>query len=641
MECHSADIKSISTNKTILLVGNPNVGKSVIFSLLTGKYATVSNYPGTTVEISHGIGEIDGEDMTIIDTPGTNSLLPTSEDERITRDLLLNQGDVIVQVGDAKNLKRTLMLTLQLVELGKPMVLVLNIFDEAEKIGMKIDIEKLSTILGIKVIRTVAIKKVGIEELITAISRAKKPEIRLRFTKEVERYLSEATRYVDRFCALSFLRGDETILDYITQKYGEGVAKLIKEKLKLDPLISQYIQREIAEKARKITSLVVKRSLKSITYMELFSRMTIRISTGIPILLLVLYLTYLFVGKFGAGVLVDFIENVIFNEYLNPFLKDLIITYLPIPLLQELFVGEFGIITLALTYAIAIIFPIVTTFFIAFSIMEDSGYLPRLAMLLDRVFKKVGLSGKAVLPMVLGLGCDTMATITTRTLETKRERIIATTLLALGVPCSAQLGVLLAILVPIGPKALFSVFGFVFLQMVIVGVLASKILPGDRPDFILELPPLRIPRLKNILYKVYFRLKWYIIEVIPLFILGTLILFTLDKTGLLLKLQNVSRPLVEGLLFLPPETTNIFIMGFLRRDYGAAGLYSMASEGLLTINQIIVGAVVITLFVPCIANLLVIIKERGGKTAAAIVLFVFTYAFLAGGVLTRLLTLIP
>ncbi len=339
----------------------------------------------------------------------------------------------------------------------------------------------------------------------------------------------------------------------------------------------------------------------------------------------------------GAQFLVRFLEENIFGRYLNPWAIKIADLIIPFPFIRELFVGDYGIITMALTYAIAIILPIIGTFFLAFGILEDSGYLPRLAVMANKVFKIMGLNGKAVLPMVLGLGCDTMATLTARILETKKEKIIVTLLLALGVPCSAQLGVVLGMLAGLSLKAVALWAGIITGILFIVGYLAAKVIPGDESDFLLELPPIRIPQLSNILIKTLARVEWYLKEAVPLFILGTVILFLSHKLNLLNAMERITTPLVVDFLGLPPKAAESFIIGFLRRDYGAAGLFAMAKKGELDNVQILVSLVTITLFVPCIANLFMIIKERGFKTAMAIVAFIFPFAFLVGGVLNFIL----
>jgi ferrous iron transport protein B len=269
--------------------------------------------------------------------------------------------------------------------------------------------------------------------------------------------------------------------------------------------------------------------------------------------------------------------------------------------------------------------------------MEDSGYLPRLSAMLNKLFRIMGLNGKAVLPMVLGLGCDTMATLTTRILDTPKERLMVTLLLALGIPCSAQLGVILGMLgrQPVSAAIVWALT--LIMVMIIVGYLSSKILPGQSADFILELPPLRMPQFSNVMVKTLWRIEWYLKEAVPLFILGTFILFIAHKTGLLPTIQKIASPVIVHILGLPAVTAESFIMGFLRRDYGAAGLFALQQRGMLNTEQVVISLVTITLFVPCIANFFMIIKERGFKTAICISLFIFPFAILVGGLLHRLL----
>jgi ferrous iron transport protein B len=293
---------------------------------------------------------------------------------------------------------------------------------------------------------------------------------------------------------------------------------------------------------------------------------------------------------------------------------------------------------MGVTYAFAIVLPVVTTFFLVFGFLEDSGYIPRLALFGDRLLRAMGLNGKAVLPMVLGLGCDTMATMTTRILATPKERLIAITLLALGVPCSAQLAAIMGILGGISFQALLTLFAVVLSQMLLVGFLAARVLPGERSEFILELPPLRLPRVSNLLTKTALRVRWYLGEAVPLFLIGTALLFVLDRTGGLAALMQAARPIVTGALGLPPAAAPVFVMGFLRRDYGAAGLFSMAESGALTAAQSVVALTVMTLFVPCVANLLMIIRERGIRTGFAILAAVTAIALGAGTALNFVLS---
>jgi ferrous iron transport protein B len=564
----------------IALVGNPNVGKSVVFGRLTGRYATVSNYPGTTVSITRGRALVGAEVCDIIDTPGVNALEGVlSEDERVTQDLLRNGGaELVVQVADARNLRRALLLTSQIADTRLPMILVLNMVDEAHARGITIDAAGLSDHLGIPVIEAVAPEGRGVAELRDAVPVASMPRAaRHASTSHLEWADDSATRF-RRIGPMSIGR------------------------------IQEWLGRAVREPL-----------------------------TGLPILALVLYLTYLIVGVFGAQILVGALETHLFNGYVNP-LATAAAAHIPFAIVRDFFVGEFGLVTMGLTYAIAIVLPVVATFFLVFGFLEDSGYIPRLAIFSDRLFRSMGLNGKAVLPMILGLGCDTMATMTTRILGTPKERLIAITLLALGVPCSAQLATIMGILGGISVWALLLLFAVVLSQMVVVGFLAAQVLPGDRSDFILELPPIRLPRLGNLARKTALRVRWYLGEAVPLFLIGTALLFVLDRIGALATLSQVARPVVTSALGLPADAASIFVMGFLRRDYGAAGLFKLAQSGALSGVQCVVALTVMTLFVPCVANLLMIIRERGLRAGLAILGAVTAIALGTGTVLNFVLT---
>ena len=402
------------------------------------------------------------------------------------------------------------------------------------------------------------------------------------------------------------------------------------------PLSYVIALRQQQEVKRILSATVTAKEKAGEGFAERLSRVMMHPVTGVPILLVVLYFgLYQFVGVLGAQILVGLIEKTVFGQWINPRVTDMVTGFLPYKPVQDLFVGDYGIITLGFRYAFALIFPIVTTFFIAFSIIEDSGYLPRLAMLVDRVFKLIGLSGRAVIPMVLGFGCDTMATIVTRTQETRRERVITTLLLALAIPCSAQLGVVFAILSGNG-LALLVWVATVFLIFLLVGYLAGKVIPGERSSFYMEVPPLRLPKLSNVMVKTFTRLQWYFVEVFPVFIIASILLWAGKATGAFDFISGGLEPLVKC-IGLPPQTSAIFLYGFFRRDFGAAGLYDLNSAGILVGIPLVVAAVTLTLFVPCIAQFSVMAKERGIKTALAIALFIFPFAFLVGFILNRVL----
>jgi ferrous iron transport protein B len=631
------------TQREIVLVGNPNVGKSVLFTKLTGKFVIISNYPGTTVEIARGKMRFGDENFAVLDTPGINELAVRTEDARVTCDVLSDHPEaVIVQVADAKNLRRALLLTLQLAELQRPMVLVLNMMDELHARGSKIDIRQLSELLGIPVVPTIATAGTGIHLLEKSIA-----------SLETRWFLPPPASEQD-------CRAHGAIEDYLSRA-NEILAQVYSLSRPHHPTFAQKLGWWATDPIK-----------------------------GLVLVALILYLTFWFVGLVSAGQAVNFFEKVVFGRYISPWAIRATDVVLPFPhthqtqishftlqipftpahgiplhessatvlaptyslnpgtalgwfaetkrFTHDFLVGEYGVITMALSYAFAIVFPIVTSFFLLFSLLEDSGYLSRLAVMLNRIFRGMGLNGKAVLPMVLGLGCDTMATMTTRILETRKERVITTLLLALAVPCSAQLGVLLAMMASISWGAAMLWLGLMIAIAFVIGWLAAKLYGGTSSDFILELPPMRKPQFSNVAAKTFARLKWYLKEVIPLFVLGTAILFLLDKLQVLGKITKLGEPLVTGWLGLPRETATAFLVGFLRRDYGAVYLLNAATGGhpLLTAHQILVAMVTITLFMPCIATLFMISRELGKKTAAWITIFIFPFAFFVGGLVNLL-----
>ena len=640
----------------IVLVGNSNVGKSALFNALTGAYVTVSNYPGTTVEVATGSAVLEGLRTPVTDTPGIASFLPSSEDERVTRDMLLAERHRgVVLVGDAKNLERTLLLAVQLAEMGLPFVLCLNMMDEAADRGITIQAETLSSRLGVDVVPTVAIRREGIARLVRSLAAPRRGAVHVEYPAAVERALAAGEPLVPtspispRSLSLMAICGDETLKQWLRERMtAEDLARLdeIRAKLRREfgADVSYSVNRARLRVARQLMHGTARHRGPQVSTRPWVVRLE-ELSThpvwGVPILGAALYLAYLFVGKLGAGTLVDLLEHRLFGGVISPAAIAAANRFIPWQFLRDMLVGPYGLVTMALAYSLALLLPIVTTFFIAFGVLEDSGYLPRLAVMVDRVFKKMGLNGKAVLPMVLGLGCDTMATMTTRILETPKERLIVILLLALGVPCSAQLTVVLAML---GGVALWATIVWAVVIggiLLVVGRLASLVLPGRGSDFVLELPPLRLPRIGNIVVKTLARVEWYLKEAVPLFVLGTLVLFFADRLHLLGLVERAARPVVSGWLGLPSETAEAFVVGFLRRDFGAAGLFRLARAGALDPIQIVVAMVTITLFIPCIASFFMIVKERGWKTAMAIAAFILPFTLLVGGALNAILRAVP
>ncbi|MBC7286578.1 MAG: ferrous iron transporter B [Armatimonadetes bacterium] len=587
----------------ILLVGNPNVGKSVIFNLLTGSYAVVSNYPGTTVQVTRGRMRGLGKRPEVIDTPGTNSLIPLSVDEMVTRDIILNEQDyVVLQVVDARNLTRGLRITAQLAELGVPVVIALNMMDEATAEGINIASEKLSDILGVDVVPTVATERRGIAELSQAVRRARRPRFTVRYAPEIERAVQQISdllpelRLDKRGIALMLLQGDSGVLDWLsrhapTEVLERVIAQVQACRQELGSDVDYAIASQAWQQCEHVAESVTARRPVSVSrFRQLLSSATMHPLWGTLILVFVLYLMYVVVGKFGAGTVAEWFSGTVMgsppdtvmalgdpkapatiekataasrlpegpvvlnpvaagnayearvapgegcqlflrpqsrysltgrlrvegdtvprvsvvvaysdrrqeefvaaltpttraSEYLlscrvrpsfeggryvvvvrlsrpspltlyelrflrdaegavTPWLYDLVIKYAPTEFFRYLLVGQYGVITMGLKLAIGVVLPIVTFFFLFFALVEDSGYLARLTVLANRVFRVMGLNGRAAVPMVLGLGCDTMATLATRILDTGKARLIVIFLLALGVPCSAQLGVIMGI----------------------------------------------------------------------------------------------------------------------------------------------------------------------------------------------------
>jgi ferrous iron transport protein B len=568
----------------------------MIFNCLTGSYATVSNYPGTTVEIMTAKSRILPEHE-IMDTPGAYSLLPLSEEERVTREILKEAGDAhVLHVVDAKNLRRMLPMTLELLERRLRVILVLNMMDEARHFGVEIDTVLLGRILGVSVVKTVATKGEGITDL--------------------GRIIGDGVGVSQKQFQLM-----DAPEESLTPQQELEIRRARQDQA--DQILSQCATFPPATTGRIGGAL---------------NRLTLNPWTAAPIAFAVLYFgVYQFVGTFGAGTLVDFLETDIYEAFITPYLTAWIEKLIPWPVLQDLFVHDYGVLTLGLRYAVALILPIVGTFFILFSVLEDTGYLPRLALLLDRIFKRIGLNGRAVIPIVLGFGCGTMATMVTRILETKRERIIATLLLGVAIPCSAQLGVIMAMLAghPVAYLMWCVIIGAIFLTL---GTIAARKLPGEVPSFYLELPPLRFPRFSNVAVKTYSRMHWYFLEILPLFLAASVVIWLGNLTGTFGFVVGLIEPVI-GFMGLPAEAASSFLFGFFRRDYGAAGLFDLQRDGGMSGRQVFVSVLVITLFLPCIAQFFVMKKERGWRfallTSASIVVVATSVGVVANFVLMK------
>jgi len=463
--------------------------------------------------------------------------------------------------------------------------------------------------------------------------------------KQIEEHIHADYQISKRMIALMLLQDDWEIHDLVKEKEGEEYEAIqsIIDNVKsnyshsLSYVITISRQSQVNEILKDVISISEKRKTG---FAEKLNRLMMNPLTGVPMLILALIAMYYSVGVFGAGFLVNWLEKTFFGNaesgWIIPVVTRFFERIIPWGVLQDLFVHDYGVITLGLRYAIAIVLPIVGIFFIVFSIIEDTGYLPRLAMLIDRVFKIIGLNGRAVIPMVLGLGCDTMATLVTRTLETKRERIIATFLLALGVPCAAQQAVFIGILSK-NITAMIIWVGVVAGELLLVGYLSSKVLPGAKPSFYMELPPLRLPKITNVLTKTYSRMQWYLLEIIPLFVIASVLIWIGRLSGIFDVIIRALQPVVT-LIGLPNRLAEPILYGFFRRDYAAAALYDEATGTVgLTGNQFLIAAVVLTLFLPCVAQFLVMAKERGLKTSLVMMGIIVVLAFGTGFLLNTTL----
>ncbi len=592
-----------------MLVGNPNVGKSAVFNALTGAYVDVSNFPGTTVEITHGrFGDAD-----VLDTPGIYGVSSFNEEETVARDVVLS-AERIVNVVDAVHLARDLFLTLQLADAGIPMVVALNMSDEARREGVAVDRDLLEDLLGVPVVETVAIDGRGVGELKAAIPRSRPGHV----DPELENALLEMSAKVgSRAEALLVLEGDEAVAQRCGVEPGAMREEIyVRRRVRVDDLIGHVVREE-------------RRGLR---FSARLSRWMLHPLTGIPLLAMLLVLVYKVLGQFVANDVVGLTEGVVMKGYWEPFARSLVERLAATGTPANAFLaGEFGVLTMTPTYLLGVILPLVTGFYLLLSLLEDSGYLPRIAALTDRALTSMGLNGRAVIPLILGLGCVTMGTLTTRILGNKRERFIATALMAIAVPCSAQIAVITALMTRVSVGYSLAYFGILLAIFVVLGTVLQRVTPGESTALLIDLPSLRLPRMGNVARKTATKVWGFMREVAGFFLIGAILISTLKLTGALAWVQRVATPLTVGWLHLPAKAATAFVMGFVRRDFGAAGFFTMN----LTDAQLLVAMVTITLFVPCIASVMVILKERGWRYLAGLVASSVGLAFLLGGIVAR------
>jgi len=566
----------------ILLMGNPNVGKSAIFSRLTGVHAIVSNYPGTTVGYTRGFMKLGEETAEVIDVPGTYTLEPTTEAEKIASQML-DTGDIVINVVDATNLERNLYLTLQLLERNIPVIVALNIWDDTKHRGIHIDLDKLRELLGILVVPTVGITGEGMKELVENIPRAISSQIPPQSRDE-------------RWATIG----------------------------------------NIIDQVQRITH-------RHHTWLERLEDASVKPLTGVIIALVILAVTFLVVRFIGES-LIGYVLDPLFTNLWAPVLLRLSSLLGGGGLLHDIVIGKitggevnfvesFGLLTTGLYVPLAMVLPYIISFYLVLGLLEDIGYLPRLAVLMDTVMHRLGLHGYAIIPTMLGLGCNVPAVLATRILESKRERFIAVTLISIAIPCAALQAMIFGLVGQFGAQYVAMVYGTLFIVWVILGVILNRLVRGFSPELLIEMPPYRLPPWRTVLQKLWMRTYGFLAEAIPIILGAVLVINILYILGVFTAIANFTAPVVTGLLGLPKEAVTALVIGFLRKDVALGMLAPLA----LTAEQLVVGSVVLAMFFPCIATFVVLIRELGIVDMLKSAGIMITAALLTGGMLNLIL----
>ena len=567
--------------KKLLLMGNPNVGKSVIFSRLTGARVIASNYPGTTVGYTAGRLKLDGELVEVVDVPGTYTLQPTSPAEGVaTR--MLQEGDLVINVVDATNLERNLGLTLELLNSGKPVVVALNMCDEAAHQGLTIDQERLEQLLGVPVVPTCGLSGEGIKTLLTRL-----PEARANS------------------------------LPHESESRWSRVGHIVHEVLHLGH--------------------------RHHTFLETLADLSLKPWTGLPLALLVAAVSFALIRLIGEG-LIRLLLDPLFNTYWRPVVERLSATLGPGSFWHELlidhlvngqvsFLESLGVLTTALYVPVAAIYPYVLGFYIVLSVLEDVGYLPRLGVLVDTVMHRLGLHGLSVIPALLGLGCNVPGLLATRLLESRRQRLITAVLISICVPCMAQTAMIIGLVGKWGLAGLAPIFGTLAALWVVLALLFKHVLPGEAPEIFTEIPPYRIPYPRAVAQKVWLRGKQFLAEALPYVLLGVVAVNLLHVLGVVQFLQDLTAPVLTRVLGLPPEAVTGLLVGFLRKDVAVGMLAPLG----LSLKQLIVASVVLASYFPCAASFVVLLKEFGGRDMLKAAALMLVVSFGTGALLNLLL----
>jgi len=648
---------------TLALAGNPNVGKSVIFNQLTGASQTVGNWPGKTVERAEGKLYFKGYEIVIIDLPGTYSLSAYSQEEIVARDYIaIEKPDIVVNIVDASALERNLYLTLQLLEMHAPLIIGLNLMDVARSKGIRIDVQKLWNILGVPVIPMVAVTGHGIDRLISTVvdiieGKIKVQPLNVTYGREVERGISAlekavsenlpelASKYSPRWIAIKLLERDEEIIRRVSSYSSGNLVLMVSEEIagELEKVHGEPSPVIIASERyslinRIISEVQVVESKEKVTLSEKLDYWTTHPIFGYIILLSVM--AFIFSAVFlGGGLIEEFLSS-IFDDYLIPWINDFCRSVLP-EFYSDLIVN--GILT-GIVAGITIAIPYVFTFYILLAILEDSGYLPRAAFLMDNFMHRIGLHGKAFIPLILGYGCNVPACIGCRIMETDRERLILGFLIVL-VPCAARTVVILGIVGKyLGLLAALSLYAFNLIVIILLGRLLNRSLPGEPIGLIMEMPDYRLPMLKPVLFKTWFRTRDFIYVAFPLIIAGSFVLELVRISGLIWAISDFASPFISGVLGLPKLTAIPLIFGILRKELTLIMLIELFKSSelnlFLTPIQMVVFSIITIFYIPCIATVAACLREYGLKRTLLISFASIFLAFLLGWTANLILTLL-
>jgi ferrous iron transport protein B len=635
------------SSKRIVVVGLPNSGKTQLSNSLTGAYGLVSNYPLTTIEIATHPRRFQGQSWKVTDTPGLHGLYIQSEEELVVRSLLYAEPpDVLVQCVDANRLKESLLLTADLLNLAIPMVVVLTAVGESAEKGARLDAERLAQLLGVPVLQSPAPGK-GIAELRRTLHapisapRAPRPGAVLEGAiAEASAVLPEGCRF-PRQSAQLLLEADPSFLAYLGATFGEEARRHTeKEAGRISAAhagaVSALVSAQRNQWVDAITAAVYRGAHAARPgFSQTFARFCRHPLYGLPILAFFLGLIYVLV-VYVAGALSLLLTTAITDPVVRALSQ-----LMPAGFWQDMLIGPHGLLTLGLFNSLTTVLPILSVFFLVFGLLEDVGYLPNLAILTRRISAKVGITGNAVIPLVLGFGCKTMATMSTRTLASRREKIIVITLIAFAIPCSAQTGLTIAILGQHGVKYFVAAFVALGLAELGAGLLLNRLMPEERhSQFIQELPPIRIPRVGAVSKKTGYRLLWFLKEAIPIFVVAALAMFVIDKLGLLALLKQALKPFMTGWLGLPVDMVDALLLTFARSEAAAGYVLKMSHAGVLNGVQSVVAVVLLTMFAQCFANIAAMFKEVRAKAAIIIVASIYVLSFLYTGAVHEILSLV-